>query len=124
MAYKTGDKFIIEIDSVMTNKHGTLYGIKGFKTLMFDDYGLEQLRQISPFAMPMLMVGDEVKPKDKDIGNLGTAIVLRIEGAVALVLTPNYRFPQQVRVKDLVLTGKNYGDFARFYMDHCYCDAR
>lgn len=47
MAYKTGDKFVIEIDSVMTNKNGNLYGIKGFKTLVFDDYGLEQLERIS-----------------------------------------------------------------------------
>jgi hypothetical protein len=46
MAYKTGDKFVIEIDSVMTNKKGTLYGIKGFKSLVFDDYGLEQLEKI------------------------------------------------------------------------------
>ena len=46
MAYKTGDKFVIEIDSVMTNKNGTLYGIKGFKSLVFDDYGLEQLEKI------------------------------------------------------------------------------
>lgn len=43
--YKKGDKFIIEIDSVMTNKNGTLYGIKGFKSLVFDDYGLEQLQK-------------------------------------------------------------------------------
>ena len=43
---KIGDEFIIEIDSVMTNKKGTLYGIKGFKSLVFDDYGLEQLQKI------------------------------------------------------------------------------
>lgn len=46
MAYKIGDKFIIEIDSVMTNKNGTLYGIKEFKSLVFDDYGLEQLEKL------------------------------------------------------------------------------
>lgn len=46
MAYKVGDKFVIEIDSVMTNKKGNLYGVKGFKTLVFDEYGLEQLERI------------------------------------------------------------------------------
>lgn len=43
--YKPGDKFIIEIDSVMANKNGTLYGIKGFKSLVFDEYGLSQLEK-------------------------------------------------------------------------------
>lgn len=43
MAHKVGDKFVIEIDSVMTNKKGRLYGIKGFKSCVFDDYGLGQL---------------------------------------------------------------------------------
>ena len=58
MAYKIGDKFVIEIDSVMTNKNGTLYGIKGFKSLVFDEYGLEQLEKIpSKFEY---CVGDEV----------------------------------------------------------------
>ena len=40
---KIGDKFIIEIESVMTNKNGKLYGIKGFRTLVFDDEGLKRL---------------------------------------------------------------------------------
>ena len=46
MAYKVGDKFIIEIDSVMTNKNGTLYGIKGFNSLVFDEYGLGRLAKL------------------------------------------------------------------------------
>ena len=58
MAYKTGDKFVIEIDSVMTNKNGTLYGIKGFKALVFDDFGLEQLERIP--GKFEYHVGDEV----------------------------------------------------------------
>lgn len=58
MAYKVGDKFIIEIDSVMTNKNGTLYGIKGFKSLVFDEYGLEQLERIP--GKYEYHVGDEV----------------------------------------------------------------
>ena len=43
--YKPGDKFVIEIDSVMTNKNGTLYGIKGFTSLVFDEYGLGCLKK-------------------------------------------------------------------------------
>lgn len=41
--YKTGDKFIIEIDSVMTNKKGKLYGVKGFNSLVFDENGLDRM---------------------------------------------------------------------------------
>jgi len=47
-AYKPGDKFVIEIDSVMTNKNGTLYGIKGFTSLVFDEYGLGCLKEYNP----------------------------------------------------------------------------
>ena len=43
--FKIGDKFIIVVDSVMTNHKGVLYGIKGFKSLVFDNYGLEQLEK-------------------------------------------------------------------------------
>ena len=42
---KVGDEYLIKIDSVMTNKKGTLYGIEGFKSLVFDDYGLERLQK-------------------------------------------------------------------------------
>jgi len=42
--YSVGQKFIIEIDSHMTNKHGELYGIKGFSTLVFDDFRLDHLK--------------------------------------------------------------------------------
>ena len=40
----TGDKFVIEIDSVFGGKNGEkLYRVKGFNSLVFDDYGLEKL---------------------------------------------------------------------------------
>ena len=45
---KVGDEYLIRIDSVMTNKKGILYGIEGFKSLVFDDYGLEQLQKFDP----------------------------------------------------------------------------
>lgn len=45
MSYNVGDKFIIEIDSKMTRKDvGFVYGIKGYKTLVFDDSGLRRLQ--------------------------------------------------------------------------------
>ena len=47
---KVGDKFIIEIDSHMTNAKGNLYGIKGFNSLVFDDRGLQKLKPYSEDA--------------------------------------------------------------------------
>ena len=73
MAYKTGDKFVIEIDSVMTNKKGNLYGIKGFKTLTFGDYGLEQLERIP--GENKFRVGDEIS------SIAGSGVITRINGA-------------------------------------------
>ena len=47
MSYNIGDKFIIEIDSKMTrNGERTIYGIKGFNSLVFDDEGLKRLTQM------------------------------------------------------------------------------
>ena len=43
--HKVGDRFVIEIDSVMTNHKGTLYGIRGFTSLVMTDLGLEQLEK-------------------------------------------------------------------------------
>lgn len=41
--YKIGDKFIIEIDSIIEGKGLPLYGIRGFKALVFDEAGLMKL---------------------------------------------------------------------------------
>ena len=43
--YKVGDKFIIEIDSVMTNHKATLYGIKGAETTVFTTFGLDMFKR-------------------------------------------------------------------------------
>ena len=40
-----GDKFIIEIDKVFEQDGENLYRIKGFKSLVFDEYGLKMLRR-------------------------------------------------------------------------------
>lgn len=45
--YKKGDKFVIEIDDIMTGCDSKiLYRIKGFNSLVFDDYGLEQIGKL------------------------------------------------------------------------------
>ena len=46
MKYKVGDKFIIEIESRLANEQVGLYKIRGFRTLVFDDNGLDRLEQI------------------------------------------------------------------------------
>ena len=49
--YNKGDKFELEIEQVMessTTGRNTLYRIKGFSALTFDDYGLSLLKQIKP----------------------------------------------------------------------------
>lgn len=73
-----GDKYVIEIDSKMTNKNGTLYGIKGFKSLVFDEEGLRMLKK----------VGDEWKAGDIVIdhsnGRLGIVFSSNGEGFQAI----------------------------------------
>lgn len=50
MKYKKGDKFIIEISEVHTHwtddgKPYKLYRVKGFNSLVLDEYGLDRLEQ-------------------------------------------------------------------------------
>ena len=49
MSYKAGDKFEISIEEVLKSDNlGNIYRIAGFHSLVFDDYGLDQLKQILP----------------------------------------------------------------------------
>ena len=41
--YKPGDRFIIEIESVLKENGTTLYKIRGFNALVFDEVGLGRL---------------------------------------------------------------------------------
>ena len=41
--YKPGDKFIIEIEAVLKDDWTTLYRIRGFNALVFDEVGLGKL---------------------------------------------------------------------------------
>ena len=43
--HKVGDKFIVEIDNIMSSRKGEAYGVKGLKTLVFDDCGLGKLER-------------------------------------------------------------------------------
>ena len=46
--YKVGDKFVIEIGhGTVDPLYGAKYFIKGFSTLVFDDYGLDCLEQVN-----------------------------------------------------------------------------
>lgn len=43
---KVGDKYIITIEQEMKDANSTLYRVKGFKSLVFDDYGLSMLEKV------------------------------------------------------------------------------
>lgn len=45
MKYNKGDKFVIEIEKKI--EEAGIYKIKGFKSLVFDDYGLDKLKQLN-----------------------------------------------------------------------------
>lgn len=81
MAYKIGDKFVMEIDAVITNKHGTLYGIKGFEPLTFNDHDLNRLEKISDENE--FHVGDIIRFK-RGVGRLGT--ITRISNGMLSIL--------------------------------------
>ena len=81
MAYKTGDKFVIEIDSVMINKHGTSYGIKGFEPLLLKEYDLERLERIP--GENEFRVGDIIKFK-RGVSRLGT--ITRVSNGMLSIL--------------------------------------
>lgn len=60
--YKAGEQFIIEIGEVSILKDGTpRYHIKGFKSLVFDDYGLNLLAKHSEYEIGKMAV--EIKKR-------------------------------------------------------------
>lgn len=71
---KTGDKFVIEIESTYVSEAGKtpalLYKVKGFNSLVFDQNGIEKL---TPYPEPTepthdLKVGDEILDEDSIYG--------------------------------------------------------
>lgn len=61
--YKVGDKFIIEIDSIIEGKGLPLYGIRGFRSLVFDDSGLAKLERPSDIEAVLTEDGILIKKK-------------------------------------------------------------
>ena len=94
---KIGDKYIIEIDSHMTNAKGDLYGVKGFNSLVFDQNGLDKLTRLEE-GETELYVGDEVEDKD---GRLAYVLVPHNkDGGNPLLLMNGHGFPRYARRKD------------------------
>lgn len=60
--HSPGDKFVIEIESVITAGGGTLYKIKGFNALVFDDFGIGRLER---YDKPAVNVSKLDKAKER-----------------------------------------------------------
>ncbi len=74
--YKIGDKFIIEIGDTFNNtERETLYRIKGFNSLVFDEYGLDKLDKASEVEEEQWRIGDEIMMRN----DAWTAIILSID---------------------------------------------
>ena len=69
--YKAGDKFVVEVDKVLSDAdspfiEGELYRIKGFKSLVFDEFGLDKLDKYYP--VPTTTEYDEGYVDGKETG--------------------------------------------------------
>lgn len=73
---KPGEKYIIEIESVSKMPKGDIAFIKGFKTLVFDGYGLAQLRRAEEIS--------DAYNRGLADGIAGTAGTLEIDTALHL----------------------------------------
>lgn len=47
-----GDKYIIEIAEAVEKRDGTLYRIKGFNSLVFDEAGLKKIEKVNEYVEP------------------------------------------------------------------------
>lgn len=85
--YNVGDKFEIEIEEILTGECGsTLYRIKGFKSLVIDDYGLGKLENIRENE-ENFEIGDVAKVLEGDYKD-GIYIVFTCTDYLVGVLTP------------------------------------
>ena len=98
-----GDKFIIEIDKVFEQDGEKLYRAKGFKSLVFGEYGLKMLRRFQD-EDEEIKVGDVVKHKYNK--NSVTGVVTKLNDSCIYGLTPDgYRF--EWSRSNCIKTGKN-----------------
>lgn len=75
--YNNGDKFLLEIDSVMTTNGGSnLYRIKGFRSLVFDDYGLDRLEKVLAVGKLDLKKDDGIEVGDEVESTAGVRAVV------------------------------------------------
>lgn len=87
--YKTGEKFIIEIESIYQDSDlpftPELYKIKGFKTAVFDDYGLDKLQNYDEVGHKLELI-EELKQAEynrglKDAWELARKICFDMSGS-------------------------------------------
>ena len=87
--YNKGDKFEIEIEDVLTNEKGeVLYRLKPFAALTFNDYGLNQLKQIKPeidwskvkVDTPILVSGDNISWRRRHFAKYENGKVYAFDG--------------------------------------------
>ena len=63
--YKVGNKFVIEIEEIVNASANpyTLYKIKGFNSLVFDDNGLDKLKSLESCFIPESRSSEEIYNK-------------------------------------------------------------
>ena len=82
-----GDKFVVEIEKVFEQDGEKLYRAKGFKSLVFDQKGLDKLKRFQN-EDEEINVGDVVKHKD-----YGNGVVISLSDSVIHGLSSEgYRF--------------------------------
>lgn len=88
--YREGDKFEIEIEKVLVDDMlDSVYKIKGFKTLVFDDCGIGKLEKIHENAHSF-KVG-EVVNVDMANGEVESGIITQLQKDNALVIREDGR---------------------------------
>lgn len=109
MAFKVGDKFIVEIESVDTDECGKeSYKIKGFQKLHFSEFKLRNLERVTD-EDHILEVGDIVYHPISD----GKYIIINIktfpdgEPLYMVMSCLNGTVMENVEAKELNFTGDN-----------------
>lgn len=106
--YHKGDKFIIEIQEVINSENGTLYR-SNFKTLVFDDYGLDSLHQaITPAEDGLVDKAEVAEAYNKglqDAWELARKIVLDVSKGGIPERNMRSMFGEKWTVSDIL---KNY----------------
>lgn len=109
---KKGDKYIIEIGEELVNDKcdfdNTLYRVKGFKSLVFDKYGLDKLEKYEDAEeLPAhgFKVGDEIIDSERD---LGVVIISKPHGIMYMDWTTCTWFVRTSDLDKITKTGIRY----------------